>query len=99
MRLARFQKTSVERIKYTIDYTEWLDEGELLDQVTLTTDDPDLVVDGYLLNEDKTQVAYFVSGGVSGFSYTVHTQAETSAGQLKEDYVLYFVKDIEDVNA
>jgi hypothetical protein len=98
MRLARFQKTSVERIKYTIDYTEWLDEGELLSGVTLVCDDPTLTIDGYLLNDDKTQVSYFVSGGTTGLSYTVHSQAQTSAGQLKEDYVLYFVKDIEDVN-
>lgn len=98
MRLARFQKTSVERIKYTIDYTEWLDQSELLSGVTLVPDDPALVVDGYLLNDDKTQVSYFVSGGQSGMSYTLHTKAQTSAGQLKEDYVLYFIKDIEDLN-
>lgn len=98
MRLARFQKTSVERIKYTIDYTEWLDQGELLAGVSFLPDDPALVVDGSLLNDDKTQVSYFVSGGASGLSYTLHTQAQTSAGQLKEDYVLYFIKDIEDVN-
>jgi hypothetical protein len=98
MRLAKFQKTSVERIKYTIDYTEWLDEGELLSGVTMVADDPALTIDGYLLNDDKTMVSYFVSGGVDGFSYTVHSQAQTSAGQLKEDYVLYFIKDIEDLN-
>lgn len=98
MRLARFQKTSVERIKYTIDYNEWLDPGELLSTVTFLPDDPALVVDGSLLNDDKTQVSYFVSGGTTGFSYTLHTQAQTSAGQLKEDYVLYFIKDIEDLH-
>jgi hypothetical protein len=31
-------------------------------------------------------------------SYALHTKAQTSAGQLKEDYVLYFIKDIEDLN-
>lgn len=98
MRLARFQKTSVERIKYTIDYTEWLDQSELLSAVNFIPDDPALVVDGYLLNDDKTQVSYFVSGGIAGMSYTLHTKAQTSSGQLKEDYVLYFIKDIEDVN-
>jgi hypothetical protein len=97
MKLGRFTKTPVERKRYTIDYSDWLDTGETVLTVTFgvtpVTTNP-LVVDAYLIATPATSVAYFVNDGIAGTTYTLDVQITTSGGQTKEDQVLYSVRDL-----
>lgn len=96
MKLARFTKASAERKRYTIDYADWLDTGETISSadftVTPATDNA-LRVDAYSIASPATSVVYFVNYGLDGTTYTVEVTITTSGGQIKEDQVLYSVKD------
>ena len=95
MRLGSFTKTPAERKRYSIDYSEWLDTGETLSTVTFTvtpsTGTVPFVVDA--VSSNNVMVVFFVNGGDSSKQYTVDVKASTSGGQLKEDTVLFTVRD------
>jgi len=93
--LGKFAKRPDERKRYTIEYGEWLDSGELLTTVTFkvtpATDSP-FVIDGYLIGESGTLVSFFASGGNDGETYDVVVTANTTGGQIKESRILFFVR-------
>ena len=92
MRLGSFTKTPAERKRYAVDYTDWLDITESLQNVTFAvtpaTTTP-FVVDAVSTNPANTTVVFFVSGGDTGKQYTVDVKAYTTGGQTKEDIVLF----------
>lgn len=97
MKLGKFTKTSVERKRYALDYSDWLDTGETVSSVTFTvtpTDTTPLVVDANSISSAGTVVAFFVNYGTTGTTYTVDIQITTSGGQIKEDQVLFVIKDL-----
>lgn len=97
MRLGSFVKTPIERKRYAIDYSEWLDTGETLSTVIYTvspTTTSPLVVDATSIGSGNTLAVFFVSGGLNGKQYTIDVVATTSGGQIKEDTVLFTVRDV-----
>lgn len=95
MRLGSFIKTPAERKRYSIDYSEWLDTGETLSTVTMevtpSTGTVPFVVDA--ISSNNTVVVFFVNGGDNAKQYTIDVKATTSGGQLKEDTVLFTVRN------
>lgn len=97
MRLGSFVKTPIERKRYAIDYSEWLDTGETLSTVVYTipvVTTPPLVVDATSIGSANTVAVFFINGGLNGRQYTVEVVATTSGGQIKEDTVLFTVRDV-----
>jgi len=97
MRLGSFVKTPIERKRYAIDYSEWLDTGETLSTVVYTipvVTTPPLVVDASSISSANTVAVFFINGGLNGRQYTVEVVATTSGGQIKEDTVLFTVRDV-----
>lgn len=97
MKLGKFTKTSVERKRYALDYSDWLDTGETVSSVTFAitpTGTSSLVVDANSISSAGTLVAFFVNYGVTGTTYTLDIQITTSGGQIKEDQVLFTIKDL-----
>lgn len=96
MRLSTYVKTPAERKRYAIDYSEWLDTAETLTDVnfsvTPATTTP-FSVDAFVLDTDFKSVIFFVSGGENTKQYTVDVRATTSGGQIKEDTIIYTVRD------
>lgn len=96
MRLGRFSKTPSERKRYAIDYSEWLDTGELVSSFVFSVSPVDattpFLVDASSLSSSGTSVVFFVSGGTDGSQYTVDIKSTTSGGQIKEDTVLFAVR-------
>jgi hypothetical protein len=97
MRLGSFVKTPIERKRYAIDYTDWLDTGETLSTVTynipnVTT--PPLVVDASSIDATNKIAVFFINGGLNTRQYTVEVTATTSGGQIKEDTVQFNVRDV-----
>jgi hypothetical protein len=97
MRLGSFVKTPIERKRYAIDYSEWLDTGETLSTVVYTipvVTTPPLVVDATSIGSGNTLAVFFINGGLNGRQYTVEVVATTSGGQIKEDTILFTVRDV-----
>jgi hypothetical protein len=96
MKLAKFVKSPAERKRYSIDYSEWLDTGELVSSIVFTvapsTGAAPLVIDSYLIGTPATDVDFFANYGVDGVGYTVNVVMTTSGGQIKEDQILFSVK-------
>jgi hypothetical protein len=95
MKLANFVKSPVERKRYTIDYSDWLDTAETISTVTFavtpaTTNT--LQIDAYTISNPATSVVFFANYGDAGSQYTVDVQITTSGGQTKEDTILFSVR-------
>lgn len=97
MRLGNFSKTPAERKRYAIDYSEWLDTGETVTARTFTVTPVNVttpfLVDASSINAAGTVLTFFVSGGANNTTYTVDVQITTSGGQIKEDTIIYTVRD------
>lgn len=93
MRLGKFKQAPLEKRRYFVDYSEWLDEGEtLVTPLTfsiLNVTTPPLTVTDSSISTDSLGVVFFVSGGLDGQQYQVDLIVNTSAGQIKEDNFLY----------
>lgn len=94
MKIAQFRKGPNDRKKYTVEYNDWLDVGETIIApllVTGTVEADAFIVDGYVISSDGKDVIFYVSGGLSGFSYDVTVKITTSQAQIKEDWVTFKV--------
>lgn len=93
--LAKFEQSPNERLRYSIDYENWLDTTEVIstmDFVITPTSAPPFVVDGYVIVDDK-KVVFYTSGGVDNTDYKVEVFANTSDSQTREDIITYRVRD------
>ncbi len=96
MKLARFTKQPAERKRYSIDYSDWLDTGETISTVSFVTTPASagaLVVDANSITAAGKSVVFFANDGVSGTTYTVTVTITTSGGQIKEDEILFAVRE------
>lgn len=96
MKLARFTKQPSERKRYSIDYSDWLDTGETISAVTFLPSPVatgGLEIDASSITPSGTSVVFFANYGVSGTTYTVTVTVTTSGGQIKEDEILFSVRE------
>jgi hypothetical protein len=98
MILGRYRQQPGERRKRGIDYSDFLETGEVITDVeatvTPTTDTP-LVIDGIVIDPDGTEFAYFTSGGEDGISYSVEFAISTNGNQIKRDTVDFDIEEDE----
>lgn len=99
-RLAKYSQTPEETKRYSIEYSDWLDGGETLAAVSFEITPatiPALVVpSSEIVNGDTnllTSVRFFVSGGVAKTNYKIIVDIQTSGGQVKQDSVLFEIRD------
>lgn len=93
MRLGHFQKTPAERKRYAVDYVNWLDTGETLAAYQFTITPANAVAVTSPTISSGTKLVFFVEGGASGKQYSVDIRVTTSGNQIKEDTILYTVRD------
>jgi len=95
MRLGKFSKTPAERKRYTIDYTDWLDTSETVASVVYTpVPATTFVVDAQSILTGNKKISFYVSGGDDFETYNLEVKITTSTGQVKEDVVVFAVRDI-----
>ncbi len=97
MPLARYPKAPGETKRYSIDYDDWLDTGETILDVEFTVSPvtvPPLVVGSVMLEASIRAMQFLVSGGVDGRTYEVLVEITTSGAQIKEDELVYAVKEL-----
>lgn len=94
--LGKYFKSPVDRKRYTISYSDWLDTAELVSTVTFEVTPSEtsmLVIDGIEIDPDGKGVVFYASEGVDGSAYKAFPTMTSSDGQIKEDEVRYSVKD------
>ncbi len=94
----KYVKSSGERKRYTIDYTDWLDTGEGVVSVAFTipenTASSPLVVDDVEVLPTALGAQFYVSGGLDGEQYAVLATLTTTLGpQTKVDEIIYVVRE------
>lgn len=99
-RLAKYTQTPDETKRYSIEYSDWLDTGETVSDVSFeispTTSPALSVQSSHIVQGDTgalTQLRFFVTGGVAKKSYKVIVNVATSGGQEKQDTVLFDIRD------
>lgn len=96
MRLGKFKQAPLEKRRYFVDYSDWLDTGETLSGTptlnVIGTTTPPLVADGIALSTDSTGVVFYISGGLDGEEYQVDILVNTTATQTKEDSFVYIIE-------
>ena len=96
MKLARFTKAPAERKRYAIDYSDWLDTDETISLVSFVPSPiaaGGLEVDAYTISTPATSVVFFANYGIDGTTYTLNVTITTSGGQIKEDQILFSVRE------
>lgn len=93
MKLGRKPHTAGAEIRYEVDYSNWLAEGDTLSQTcTVSNATPavtDVTVNGLVI---MTQHLYFfVRGGTVGEVFTVQVTVKDSRGETDIDTIEYFV--------
>ncbi|MGE0677763.1 hypothetical protein [Pseudolabrys sp.] len=95
MSLAKYKKAPADVKRYAIDYSDWLDSGETIDSVSFAVSPSGaLSVPSNEISDDELSVTYFVSGGNDGVTYRVVVTIVTSGGQIKEDLILFVVREL-----
>lgn len=82
--------TAGNKIKFTVDYSDWLDEGTTITAFTVTSDTADMVVSGVVINPTGT-VAFYVAGGTVGEVATMRLAMTDTRSNLKHDTVILTV--------
>jgi hypothetical protein len=90
--LGKFTKTDVERKQYTIDYSSWLGDAEVLtgvqaiiDKIEGPDDTTPMFVEAVVLGPDLMTATLMVDDGTVDVVYIVTLLAHTTITQLKED--------------
>lgn len=96
MKLARKPHTAGDKIRYEIDYSNWLEEGDVLSVTpgdcavaNITTAVTDVVISG--LTVQSKYLYFFVSGGSAGEGFTVQVTAKDNRGEIAIDTIEFFV--------
>lgn len=96
MAIAKYAKGPTDRKRYQIDYSDWLDTGEVVINVIFSIDEvtsPALVIDDVMVLPTGLGVQYYCSGGVVG-TYRVLATLTTSVGpQVRQDEIFFTVRE------
>lgn len=81
-----------ERLSYTIDYSEYLTDGDNVDTATAVVTPAGLTVDS--VSVFAPRVKFWVSGGTAGVKYKVELTVNTADGRIIQDEVIFKIKEI-----
>jgi hypothetical protein len=96
MMIGRYRQQAGERRKRGADYDDFLEEGELITNVTPvvspTTDTP-FVVAIQAIDSGGKKFTYFGQGGENGQTYSVLFNITTNGTQLKKDTIEFDIEE------
>lgn len=87
MILGRYRQQPGDDRKRAVDFTNWLEDNEVITNVAVAVDPSGLTVHDVLVDPDGLFFAYFAGGGVDGTTYKVTFTTTTNAGQVREDEI------------
>jgi hypothetical protein len=80
------------RRRITIDYSDWLTQGEWLTGVACTVDQGEATVDTIALAPDAKSVSFFLDGGTLADIFNIIVEATTNYTARRYDTVQVFVE-------
>lgn len=102
MMLGRYRQQPGEKRKRGLDYTDFLEEGEEISNVTATVtpeeenaDDSFEITNIIIDPEEGTEFVYFAEGGRAGITYAVEFTVSTTGGQRRQDTVEFDIEEDE----
>jgi hypothetical protein len=96
MKLGTVTQQPTERLSYTVDYTEFLTDGDNLQQATAQVTPSGLTVDNVGIYDDDVthRVKFWATGGQAGTRYKVELTVLTADGRILQDEVVVKIKEI-----
>ena len=91
MQLGQDNITTGDARRYQVDYTPFLQQGEVLTSFTVSDNGPTSTTQGGFFDVTETQLYFFVTGGIVGENFTVSVQVKTSYGQTVNDTLAFSV--------
>jgi hypothetical protein len=92
MKIGSFIKSSVDNIRFEVDYSEWLETPEVLFDFQFSSDPTGLTVSNAAIN-NSTSLIFYVAGGVDTEVYNLLVTAITNQGQVRQDYIVTTVSN------
>lgn len=90
MKLASRAHTVGNKVFWTVDYDNWLEDGVTIVSATVTDDDTSVTV-GTPVIEDGHKIRFFVQGGTLNAIFTVSVSIVDTKGQTKNDTIVFTV--------
>lgn len=92
MKLGTVTQQPAERLSYTIDYGEFLTDGDNIQTAVLSSVEPSgLTVDSIGVFDPR--VRFWVSGGTAGVKYKVTLDVDTADGRELQDEIIFKIKE------
>lgn len=92
MKLGTVTQQPAERLSYTIDYSQFLTDGDNVQIATATVSPVGLTVDAVSVLDPR--VRFFVEGGTTGERYKVTLNVTTADGRQLQDELIFKIKEI-----
>lgn len=92
MKLGTVTQQPAERLSYTIDYSQFLTDGDNVQTATAAVSPVGLTVDTVSVLDPR--VRFFVEGGTTGVRYKVTINVETADGRQLQDELIFKIKEI-----
>src|SRR5271166_912589 len=80
------------KIEHSIDYSQWLAQGETLESVTFVIDSGSATIGSVSYLKDYKGVKFLLQGGNLGDQFNVIATANTSLGQIRTDHIAVSVQ-------
>lgn len=87
--LGRKRHTAGARLRYTVDYSDWLETGERLTGVAVVSSSATAIVEA--ISNQPTQIRFYLDGGIVGEEMLVSLTVTDSIGQIKLDAAQFLV--------
>jgi len=92
MKLGTVTQQPAERLSYTIDYSQFLTDGDNVQTATAAVSPVGLTVNAVSVLDPR--VRFFVEGGTTGERYKVTINVETADGRQLQDELIFKIKEI-----
>jgi len=95
--ISRYKQQPGERRKRGIDYTDFLEGGEIVSGVVVAVTpvtSPVFEVTSVVIDPAGKKFAYFIEGGVTDTTYLVEFTVTTSLNQVLEDEMEFEIEEV-----
>jgi hypothetical protein len=90
MILGNRQHTAGNAIRYIVDYTNWVTDGEGLASSIVTSSSPDVVVSNVIVRPDH-HISFILTGGVVKEVFTVALQTTSTISEVHNSTINFTV--------
>lgn len=91
-KLGTVTQQPTERLSYTVDYGEYLTDGDNVQSAVAVVSPAGLTVDNVSVFDPR--VKFWATGGIAGTKYKVELTVNTADGRIIQDEIIFKIKEI-----